>query len=173
MTWTRRYRATDVRKILGNLLDDFKANQAEILADMGATRLPKLNVYRTAEVRMLADFPHLGCVKRRVQTEREEDSLRITYTLTFELEVATTHDKGNRPTKLSQLQLDVDDYVYAFESEVLNIPNTTLFEGITGVFGVEIAVTSNDPLEAAVSDTKSVFNTQIDVQLTFRELAYS
>lgn len=173
MTWQRTYRATDIRTILANLLGYFTTNQTDILHVASPSKtLDNLTVYRTAEVRTKTDFPHMGCVKRRTQTDRGDDGLHITYSLTFEIEVATTHTKEGRTAALEVLQVDSDNYAYGFELAVLNIPNATLFTGITGTYGAEIMVTSSDPLEVAISDTKSLFNTQVDVVLTFRELAY-
>lgn len=166
MTFVATYRATDVRAIVGNLFAFFEANQDEALALASPdAELEHLNIYRTAEVRLLTDFPHMGLVRRRVVTNDADDGLRIRYDLTLELEVMAEHTKETRTDALAALQETTDNYVYAVETMILNIPPELLLNNVAGAWHKATSVTGNDPLEVAVSDTRSLFNTQIQIAM--------
>lgn len=175
MTLVATYRATDVRAIVGNLFAFFEANQVDALALASPNEeLTPLALYRTAEVRLKSDdFPHMGLVRRRVVTNDADDGLRIRYDLTLELEVMAEHAKETRTDALAALQEMTDNYVYAVETMILNMPPELLFNNIAGAGGLYKSVTGSDPLEVAVSDTRSLFNTQIAVVLEFRETPYN
>lgn len=174
MPWVPVNASTDIRKILGNLITFFEANQVAALAWASPTvNLKPLTFYKTAEVRMKTDFPHFGVVKRRTTTDQDDSGLVIVYELTFEMEIAVNHTEATRTAALNQLQLDTDNYEFGIESMYLNIPPATLLanvSGVTGHFGMEI--TSNDPLEIAVSSTKSLMNTQMQGRILLRAEPY-
>ena len=165
MAWEPEKSAADVRPIVGNLIAFFTANIAAALTWASPSRpLTALTFYDSAEVRILNDFPHFGIVKRRTTQQQADDGLRITYTLTFEMEIAATHTEATRTATLTQLRKDADNYAYAVESMFNNIPPATLLanvNGVTGEFGREL--TSTDPLEVAISNTKSLYNIQQEV----------
>lgn len=171
MAWTPTQSATDTRAILGNLLTFFEANQVEALAWASPTRslLPFKKFYRTAEVYMVADFPHFGITKRRIATDNADDGLRIEYSLTWEIEVSTVFKLPVRTAAINQLQVDIDNYAYAVESMFMNIPNATLFANITGARHGYRSLTTSDPLERAIGDDKALFNLQQTAILQFTE----
>lgn len=171
MAWLPTYQATDIRKILGNLITFFEANQVEALAWASSNRnLTRLTFYKTAECRMKTDFPHFGVVKRRTVTDDGDAGLQIQYTLTFEIEIAVDHTETTRTAALNQLQLDTDNYTYAIESMYLNITKSALMANVTGAGNLYKSITSSDPLEVAVSNTKSLMNVQMTAILEFREM---
>lgn len=172
MPWSPVYQATDIRKILGNLITFFEANQVEALAWASPTRnLTALTFYKNAEVRMKHDFPHFGVVKRAVKTDDADSGLVITYSLTFEIEIEATHPEKPEPRKaaLEQLQIDTDNYCYAVESMFLNITNAALFANINGVGHGYRTINGSDPLEVAISNVKTLFNVQMTAILEFTE----
>jgi hypothetical protein len=173
MPWTPSNPATDVRAIVSNLLTFFTTNQSDALLWAHGSALTAFTFYPTAEVRMKTDFPHLGVVKRRVTTEDTDAGLEIEYRLTFELEVAKEHTKANRTAKLLELQAETDNRCYAIESMFLNIPEATLFANVRGTGHGWRSITSSDPLEVAISETKSLFNVQMEAILRFRETPYN
>lgn len=176
MAWTPVNASTDIRKILGNLITFFEANQVAALAWASPTRnLTALNFYKNAEVRMKHDFPHFGVVKRRTVTDDGDGGLQIQYTLTFEIEISATHPEKPEPKKaaLEQLQIDTDNYCYAVESMFLNITKAALMANVTGAGNIYKSITGTDPLEVAVSNTQSLFNVQMTAILEFRELPYA
>jgi hypothetical protein len=170
LTWTPQHSATDVRAIAGNLITFFETNQSGAFewARSGGG-LPALTFYRTAQSRIETNFPHFGLVGRRVEIDDADDGLRITYTLTFELEIAAEFTKEQKKAALVQLQADTDSYVYAIESMYLNIPNATLFTGIHGAGHGYRSITGHAPLEAAAGDAKAMFQTQMTAVLRFTE----
>lgn len=169
MPWSPVYQATDIRKILGNLITFFETNQVDALAWASPlTLLAPLTFYKTAEVRMKTDFPHFGVVKRRTVTDDGDDGLRINYELTFEIEVSTTHTEATRTAALVQLQLDTDNYTYAVESMYLNITKAVLMANVPSG-PIYKSITSSDPLEVAISNTQSLMNVQMTAILEFRE----
>lgn len=169
--WAPVNASTDIRKILGNLVTFFEANQVAALAWASPSRtLPSLTFYKTAEVRMKTDFPHFGVVKRRTVTDDGDAGLQIQYTLTFEMEIAANHTEATRTNALNQLQLDTDNYTYAVESMYLNITKAALMANVTGAGNLYKSVTSSDPLEVAVSNTQSLMNVQMTAILEFREM---
>jgi hypothetical protein len=162
MAWAPTEVATDVRAVVGNLFAYIAANQTAALTwSSPSTALADLTLYRTAEVRAKTDFPHLGIVRRRITTDDQNDGLHVRYELTFEMEIAAEFAKDARTDALTQLQADSDNYSYAIESMLVNIPNATLFASVRGTKHGRKTVTTNDPLEVAVSETKALFNTQI------------
>jgi hypothetical protein len=173
MAWTPEHKATDVRAILGNLLAYFASNQVAALAWASpSVLLTPLTFYPTSEVLIKTDFPHAGCVKRRVTVTLGESVNTITYDLTWQLETAVEHTKATRTAKLLELQRDTDNYGLALESMFLNIPHATVLTGIADTMIEALAVTSSDPLEVAVSETKSVFNVQMAVTLQMTQSVY-
>lgn len=171
MPWTPQLAAVDVRSIVGNLISFFETHQVDALAWASPDReLEALHLYPTAEVRALTDFPHMGVVERRVRIEDEESSKVVTLELTLEFEIAAEHTKEGRTEALAQLAADVDAVGYAFESMTLNAPTASVYGA--GVHEIFRTVTSIVPLEAAVSDTKSMFNTQLRAVFQFRRPIY-
>lgn len=169
MTWSPTSAASDTRAIVGNFVGFFEDNQTDAFAWARTGGLPALTFYRTAQSRIETDFPHCGVVGRRIEVDDADDGLRITYTLTFELEVAAEFAKERKKEALAQLQADTDDYVYAIESMFLNIPNATLFAGVNGAGHGYRSITGHAPLEAAAGDTKAMFQTQMTAVLRFTE----
>lgn len=175
MTWSPSYRASDVRALLGNLVTFFEANQVDALRwarPAPADALAPLTIYPTAESLILTDFPHMGVVRRRVSVDDSDELPKVALSLTWEIEVAAEHTKAGRTAALLQLMQDVDDYTLAFESMALNIPRATLTQNVTGVRLNARAVNGSDPMEKAVSDTKSVFNVQLNMLFVFLETPY-
>lgn len=173
MVWSPTQQVTDVRPIVRNLLTYFRANQADALNwANGGAGLADFTFYETAEMRMKTDFPHFGIVKRRTETDTG-DVLTIQYNLTFEFEVMKEHTTSNRQAKLLELQTEIDNRGYALESMFLNIPDSTLFANVRGAGHGYRSISSSDPLEAAISDTKSLFNVQMAAILRFTETPYA
>jgi hypothetical protein len=173
LTWNPSYRATDARALLGNLVTFFEANQVDaLLWAHPAAALTPLTIYPTVEFAMLADFPHMGVVRRRVGVDDSDELPRVTLSLTWEMEVAAEHTKDGRTAALLQLMQDVDDYTLAVESMALNIPRATLLQDVSGVRLGARAVTNSDPMEKAISDTRSVFNVQLNMVFVFLETPY-
>lgn len=173
MTWVPQHAATDIRKILDNLLTFFETNQTEVLAWARVDSSQSLEdfqaFYRTSQSRAEKDFPHFGIVRRRTDTDDADDGLRVEYRLTFEIEVAAEFGESDKEAALKQLQIDTDCYVYAVESMFLNIPNAVLFEGVNGVGHGYRSITSHDPLDAAAGSTKAMFQVQMSALLRFTE----
>ena len=173
MPWSPSYRATDVRALLSNLITFFTANQADALAYFSPSRtLASLTIYPTVEYAITADFPHMGVVRRRVSVDDAGELPKVTLSLVWEIEVAAEHTKDGRTAALLQLMQDADAYALAFESMALNVPQGTLLSGVTGVRLGQRAVTGSDPVEKAVSDTRSIFNVQLSMAFTFLETPY-
>lgn len=171
MAWTPTNAATDIRKILGNLITFFEANQVAALAWASPARtLPPLTFYKTSQAHEGVDFPHFGVVKRRTVTDDGDAGLQIQYTLTFEIEVEAQHTEATMKAARVQLQLDVDNYIYAIESMYLNIPKATLMANVTGAGNIYKSITSSDPLEAAGGKVKTMNNVLMTAILEFREM---
>lgn len=170
MPWTPTYAATDIRKILGNLITFFGNNQVDALAWASPLRvLPPLTLYQTAEPDEKVDFPHFGLLRRRTVTDDADDGLGIRYELTFFLEIETTHTEAQRTAARVQLQLDTDNYVYAIESMFLNIPKATLLANVTGATNLYRTITSSEPVEGASGSDKSMNSVVITAVLQFQE----
>lgn len=170
MAWIPVHASTDIRKILGNLITFFEANQVGALAWASPLRpLAPLKIYKTAEFDEKVDFPHLGVVKRRTTTEDLDEGLAIKYDLTFVIEILATHSEATRSAARVQLQLDTDNYIYAFESMFLNIPQATLFANVTGASNLYRTITSSEPIEGASGNDKSMNGVIINAVMQFQE----
>lgn len=171
MAWLPTYQATDIRKILGNLITFFEANQVEALAWASPTRnLTALTFYKTAEADEKVDFPHFGVYRRRIVTDDGDAGLQIQYTLTFVLEIGATHTEKTRTAARVQLQLDTDNYIYAVESMYLNIPKATLLANVTGAGNLYKSITSSEIVEGASGPDKSMTSVLMTAILEFREM---
>lgn len=174
MPWTPSIAATDVRAIVSNLVAYLDANQADALAWASPGReLADLTIYDSAEVRIKADFPHMGLVRRRVTTDETDAGLVITCDLTWETEVSTTFaNEAARTAAVTQLRKDVDNYGYAVESMLLNVPRATLLANVRDSSGLHVSVTSQDPLEVALSETEAMFNAQLQHRIRLVQPLY-
>jgi hypothetical protein len=163
MVWQPKWRATDVRAVLSNLIAFIDTNQvaAQLWARPDGT-LEKLTLYPTAEVLMKKDFPHWGIVRRKIDTTDDDRGLIVKLTLTAHLEVAAKEKveiaEGVDSSQLLQLQKDTDDQTLALESMILN------WDGGGAHYR---SVTSNDPFEKAIGNGKAVFNTEMTIVLEF------
>jgi hypothetical protein len=160
LTWEPKLAAVDVRRIVPNLVDFCNDRKDEARAWAGLETSDEWTLYQTAESRIKTDFPHTGIVRRRVTSDSKDDGYHVRLELTFETEVSAEHTKEGRTEALAQLQYDSDSHSLALESMILNIPATTLYTDVPGRRGDYRQVTTNDPLEVAVSETRSMFNVQ-------------
>lgn len=80
--------------------------------------------------------------------------------LTFETEVMVEHGEADRTEALAALQYATDSHSLALESMLLNIPAGDLYANVPRRRGDYRRVTTNAPLDEAVSKTKSMFNVQ-------------
>jgi hypothetical protein len=167
MTWTPQLAAVDVRAIPGNLKTFFDAHVADLCEWARVETSSTWTFYQTAESRIKTDFPHTGMVRRTARVETQTDGHHVRVELTFETEVAADHAKGERTAALGLLQYESDSRALALESMFLNMPAAELYANVPRRRGDCRQVTTNDPLEAAVSETKSMFNVSQTLVLQF------
>jgi hypothetical protein len=160
MVWEPNIAGVDLRNIAPNFFTFFEGRKAELKTWAGITSPDDWTLYQTAEMRMKTDFPHTGLVRRRVGVDSKADGHHVRLEWTFETEVAATHGEDGRSVALAELQYDTDSHALAVESVALNIPATVLYANVPNRRGDYRQVTTNDPLEVAVSKTQSMFNVQ-------------
>lgn len=160
MGWQPDIAGVDLRHVAPNFFGFFEERKGDVRAWAGLSSSGAWTLYQTAESRLKTDFPHTGLVKRRVSVETKNDGHHVRLEWTFETEVAAAHDEDGRPAALAQLQYDTDSHALAIESVLLNIPAAVLYANVPNRRGDYRQVTTNDPLEVAVSKTQSMFNVQ-------------
>lgn len=167
MAWLPSVAAVDVRSVAPNVKTFFDAHVEELRAWAGLNAGTAWTFYPTAESRVKTDFPHTGIVRRRVAVDSKGDGHHVTLEFTFETEVATEHTKEGRTATLALLQYESDSHALALESLLLNIPTEDLYADVPRRRGDFRRVTTGDPLEVAVGETKSVFNVQQQFVMQF------